>query len=112
MLLNLIYGFGVVLLHPAFLTATATNFAVTGESLCEPFGSDIADALLSLDVNGFNGLNFGCGTYKQGLRVYSHQGTAGAGAILLGMGQTHLIFAASDAAPALAPALAWCVCHC
>ena len=49
---NFIYCFGVVLLHQAFVTATATNFAVTGESLCQPFGSDVADALLSLDVNG------------------------------------------------------------
>ena len=38
---NLTYCFGVVLLHQAFVTATATNFAVTGESLCEPFGSDV-----------------------------------------------------------------------
>ena len=45
---NLIYCFGVVLLHRAF--ATATNFSVTEESLCNPFGSDVADA--SLDVNG------------------------------------------------------------
>ena len=37
---NLIYCFDVVLLHWAF--ATATNFAVAGESLCDQFGSDIA----------------------------------------------------------------------
>ena len=40
-LLNLIYCFGVVLLHGAFVTATVTNFAVAGESLCDRFGSDI-----------------------------------------------------------------------
>ena len=34
---NLIYCFGVVLLHWAFVTVTATNFAVTGKSLCNPF---------------------------------------------------------------------------
>ena len=45
---NLIYCFGVVLLHRAF--ATATNFAVAGESLCNPFGSHVAAT--SLDVNG------------------------------------------------------------
>ena len=39
---NLIDCFGVVLLHQAFVTATATNFAVAGESLCEPFGSNVA----------------------------------------------------------------------
>ena len=32
---NLVYCFGVVLLHQVFVTATATNFAVTGESLCD-----------------------------------------------------------------------------
>ena len=42
--------FGVVLLHWAFVTAT--NFAVAGESLCDWFRSDVADPLLSLDVNG------------------------------------------------------------
>ena len=29
-----------------------TNFAVAGKLLCDRFGSDIADASLSLDVNG------------------------------------------------------------
>ena len=38
---NLIYCFGVVLLHWAFVTVTATNFAVAGESLCDQFGSDV-----------------------------------------------------------------------
>ena len=47
---NLIYCFGVVLLHQAF--ATTTNFAMAGESLWERCRSDIADASLSLDVNG------------------------------------------------------------
>ena len=31
--------FGVVLLHPAF--ATATKLPVAGESLCKPYGSDV-----------------------------------------------------------------------
>ena len=35
------------------MTATATNFAVPRESLCDRFGSDVAVASLSLDVNGF-----------------------------------------------------------
>ena len=39
---NLIYCFCVALLHWAF--ATATNFTVTGESLCDRFGSDITVA--------------------------------------------------------------------
>ena len=38
---NLIFCFGVVLLHWAFSTATVTNFAVAGELLCDWFGSDI-----------------------------------------------------------------------
>ena len=38
---NLIYCFGVVLLHRAFATATATNYAVAEESLCESFESDV-----------------------------------------------------------------------
>ena len=49
---NLIYCFGVVLLHQAFVTATVINFAVTGELLCKPFGSDVTDVSLLLDVNG------------------------------------------------------------
>ena len=40
--------FGVVLLHPVF--ATVTKLPVAGESLCNPFGSDVADASLSLVV--------------------------------------------------------------
>ena len=43
---NLIYCFGVVLLHWAFATATTTTFAVAGESLCDWFGSDVADTSL------------------------------------------------------------------
>ena len=35
---------GVVLLHSAFATATATNFAVAGESICDRFGSDVTHA--------------------------------------------------------------------
>ena len=48
---NLIYCFGVVLLHWTF--ATATNFAVSRESLCIWVlrRSNVADASLSLDVN-------------------------------------------------------------
>ena len=38
---NLIYCFGVVLLHQVFVTVTATNFAVAGELLCEPFRGDV-----------------------------------------------------------------------
>ena len=38
----LIYCFGVILLHQVLATATATNFTVTGESLCDQFGSDVA----------------------------------------------------------------------
>ena len=38
------------------MTATVTKLPVAGELLCNPFGerrhSEIADALLSLDVNG------------------------------------------------------------
>ena len=41
---NLIYCFGVVLLHQAF----ATNFAVAGESLCNWFGSDVAGCKCAL----------------------------------------------------------------
>ena len=39
---NLIYCFGVVLLHRVFVIATATYLTVTGESLCNPFGSNVA----------------------------------------------------------------------
>ena len=34
------------------MTMTATNFAVARKSLCDQFGSNVADASLSLDVNG------------------------------------------------------------
>ena len=41
-LTNLFYYLGVVLLHQAFVTATATDFAVTGESLYNPIGIEVA----------------------------------------------------------------------
>ena len=39
------------------MTGTATNFAVNGESLCDQFGSNVADASLSLNVNGLLHIN-------------------------------------------------------
>ena len=53
---NLIYCFGVVLLHTAFLTVTvtATNFTITGGLLCEQFESNVAG-----HCTRFQLLNFG-----------------------------------------------------